>query len=100
MNTNDGGPAFPGDVHVLREYPAGGGPLMLDRAERFAGMSLRDYFAGQALIAYCSKEWADNAAVAFQERGEPPHDFVARRSYAAADAMLRARSASGEGEKG
>lgn len=68
----DGGPAFPGDAN--------------DWGYR-GGMSLRDYFAGQAL-----------SAIAILDRvpGEPKHgDYfasVADYAYSVADAMLKARS--------
>ena len=60
---NDGGPAFPSD-----------------RADR-EGMSLRDWFAGQALAGLCS--------------GNLPFcpGQVSATAYAYADAMLKARSA-------
>lgn len=53
------------------------------------GMSLRDYFAGQA-VADAMR------AVAFQQivpiDGEQPQDTVARVAYEVADAMLLARA--------
>ncbi len=76
---DDGGPAFPvppeavvgneGNLIVLNEY--GLGPT--------SGMSLRDWFAGQALTA---SEWP---------RREQTYDSDARQCYAMADAMLKAR---------
>jgi len=70
MNTtpiNDGGPAFPIAENGLQGYN---------------GMSIRDYFAGQAMTAiigslYCTPE------TSFKE--------VSGRAYAQADAMLKAR---------
>ena len=64
---NDGGPAFPITENGLQGYN---------------GMSLRDYFAGQAMTAiigslYCTPE------TSFKE--------VSGRAYAYADAMLKAR---------
>jgi hypothetical protein len=44
------------------------------------GMTLRDYFAGQALVALINK---NNNPV--------PQEFIAGRAYAYADAMLEAR---------
>lgn len=70
---DSGGPAFP---HRLigdkgHEWPQ-------------AGMSLRDYFAGQALTAMCGGDgWP-------QENDGPE---MARRAYIFADAMLAARKA-------
>jgi hypothetical protein len=73
---DDGGPAFPesNSLGVMQH-----------------GMSLRDYFAGQALpgvIAVCAKE--PNV------RGKQPEEVWATVSYLVADAMIRARLASHE----
>ncbi len=61
----EGGPAFPvnaGDV-------------------QFKGMSLRDWFAGQALAIWCaSDEWEPNS-----------FETMAKEAYSLADAMLAAR---------
>lgn len=68
-NKKDGGPAFPN-----QSDSSGYG--------RAPGLSLRDYFAGQALmglIAYNRRE----------DDTEPEH--FASRSYALADAMLKER---------
>ena len=65
---DDGGSAFPADV------PRGDTKYLY----RNHGMSLRDYFAGQALVGLCGYEqqtWAD----------------IAVRAYRAADAVLEAR---------
>ena len=69
---DDGGPAFP--QHDLSGY--GIGP-----SERVSGMSLRDWFAGQAL-PWCLQEFGSNA-----DDMEQPH----RAAYQIADAMLAAR---------
>lgn len=61
---DDGGPAFPGD----------GGSI-------FCGMSLRDWFAGQALTGM-AKEYAKDRALATD---------LAEYAYLLADAMLQAR---------
>ena len=67
---NDGGPAFPhGD-------PTHGGE---------DGMTLRDYFAGQAIsqiIATCANDTT---------HGMTKADYFAGRAYEIADAMLKAR---------
>lgn len=70
----DGGPAFPhegGDFSGLYAEP---------------GMSIRDYFAGQAMTGL----YAGRGGQAIQEQhfGED-----ARLAYAAADAMIKARKA-------
>ena len=65
----DGGPAFPHETHNGESVPLG------------TGMSLRDWFAGQALAGLYASG---------------PHDCnqhgLAHDAYLAADAMLRARS--------
>ena len=69
-DTNDGGPAFP--------HPAWAGSL---------GMSLRDWFAGQALagmLAGFSKGERDGGPARF-------HESNCDTAYQIADAMLRAR---------
>ena len=69
QNNNDGGPAFPG-LHPSKECHY-----------QDAGMTLRDYFAGQAL-----------AAMAIQICVEKPAaEFMATSAYKIADAMLAAR---------
>lgn len=60
-----GGPAFPAGLAIG------------DRAKLEGGMTLRDYFAGQALIA-C--------------RNHSNEDWLAERAYKIADAMLKARA--------
>lgn len=74
--THDGGPAFPS---VLYSH---------ERAENWStdGMSLRDWFAGQALMGI---------SVGYEVNGEPlpGNDTLAREAYCIADAMLAARAA-------
>lgn len=48
------------------------------------GMSLRDWFAGQALAESTREIWASHK-----------HDDVAKRAYEMADAMIAARKAGG-----
>lgn len=69
---NNGGPAFP----VTLDHRGCVGAY---------GMTLRDWFAGQALNGYLAS-WSDDTDPNFFE----PHD-VAKTSYAYADAMLAAR---------
>lgn len=79
MNTpqiNDGGPAFP------RTKSTGYLGSSVTEIISIGGMSLRDWFAGQAMTAiigsiYCTPE------TGFKE--------VSGRAYAQADAMLKAR---------
>lgn len=81
---NNGGPAFP------HEYKYGDGT-----AHRNDGMSLRDYFAGQALHGLMA-----NPEGPVQRSSQRGWDFVnckpdevACLAYYMADAMLRAREA-------
>lgn len=77
---NDGGPAFP-EVRKTRQEPG-----QKARVQRVRGMSLRDYFAGQALAGMLADlpktmyglDWEANAA---------------QGAYKLADAMLAARGA-------
>ena len=75
MNTpiDDGGPAFP----CPDDYAQDGRPIYGPR--NIQGMSIRDWFAGQALASYA--DWG-NAA---------PCDDVAAECYLMADAMLAER---------
>lgn len=70
---NDGGPAYPLQPASMSET-------------HYLGMSLRDYFAGQALPAVIV-EWRD---------AQPPihetwNQMAARNAYALADAMIKFR---------
>lgn len=71
MAINDGGPAFP--------------------RVRTLGMSLRDYFAGQALAGIL----ANTASVAgiYEKNRQQPTEALAVAVYQFADAMLAAREA-------
>ena len=77
--TEDGGPAFP--RNQAHGDPNGvGGEIWLDQRGMLQnGMSLRDWFAGQALVGI-------NASNA----GQDPN-IIARAAYRIADAMLTAR---------
>jgi hypothetical protein len=64
MSRTDGGPAFPA------EAPNG---------DRYSGMTLRDWFAGQALVGLLA------------EGGDRTLDREAELAYECADAMLAAK---------
>lgn len=71
---DDGGPAFPVEInHGTLEYP---------KTIRHSGASLRDYFAGQALMG-----------LAWKARGPDAEGYYAMIAYKYADAMLEARKA-------
>lgn len=78
----DGGPAFPhrGDIQ-LGIMPT-------------SGMSLRDYFAGQALAGMiASHDWTKNIALESKRDNVPAVYALSKAAYFAADAMLLARKA-------
>ena len=81
--TTDGGPAFPVAVgmNVGAVPDESKGPLL----ERLAGMSLRDYFAGQVLMGiYANPD--------FEVReGRRDEEVIARIAYRCADAVLAER---------
>lgn len=77
---NDGGPAFPAPSVYGDENH---GHTMLERGEY--GMSLRDYFAGQALAGYL-------AMFSGPESSLPSADVCAEMMYRLADAMVAARN--------
>jgi hypothetical protein len=74
----DGGPAFPFDVL----YPPHAGDQVV--RDQYPGMTLRDWFAGQALAGAIAKHGTDCT--------QGWHDNVAERCYDYADAMLKART--------
>jgi hypothetical protein len=72
-NNNNGGPAFP---HFKTDSATGYVELCPQ-----GGMTLRDYFAGQALNTITTKDYFNTTE-------------MAQRAYYIADAMLAAREAS------
>lgn len=74
VNTNNGGPAFPGP-YVNKE----GGLEVLFKQH---GMTLRDYFAAKALQGFAATLSGDSA---------PLFDILAKDAYEMADAMLKRR---------
>ena len=85
---NDGGPAFPAQQARVKELGAATicapGVVPPITWEYDGGMSLRDWFAGQAIAGHAdgqgvSKPWAEE---------------YARSAYQIADAMLKAREGS------
>ena len=85
--TKDGGPAFPG------KHPKKGwnGQLRMEVSvmEECGGMSLRDWFAGQALpsvMVLCQRDTL--------EPGQTRSQLFAQSAYRLADAMLATREAS------
>lgn len=76
MESKDGGPAFPGVGYITH----GSGNFATKSEVHIPGMTLRDYFAGKALIALQPRTLTDS-----------DRDCVGSLCYELADAMLRAR---------
>jgi hypothetical protein len=72
-NTNTGGPAFPHEYFDKQ----------LNEWRVMHGMNLRDYFAAKAMQTLLLDDSYD-----FSDR-----DLIARKAYAYADALLKAREA-------
>ena len=79
--TKDGGPAFPIPEQHGQQYvghPAHGMAWEQDFVPAQPGLSLRDWFAGQAIVGLAMDK--------------NPADMIAEWAYALADAMLEART--------
>ena len=76
---NDGGPAFPFTCQGPTTAP-----------EIYYGMTLRDYFAGQAIIGIINNQ--DTLQRASEVLGIPTDQIAATGAYEVADAMLLART--------
>lgn len=114
---NDGGPAFPQIKSTITAFSDDGVPLGSGITGFQAGMSLRDWFAGQALVGICSRTqgvyvWNDPprkkkekhtersgtlnsffGEMATDEDREQSTEFHVRAAYEYADAMLAVRAA-------
>ncbi len=80
-NINDGGSAFPGMQHGIN--PLNGMPYSYEAP----GMTLRDWFAGQAMAAIINKI----PAYVGGRQDQHTNETVARGAYNYADAMLAIR---------
>jgi hypothetical protein len=85
MATNDGGPAFPGRILDGDELTTEPAEVFEHLTAAWVGMSLRDYFAGQAVAGYLA--WSPGDA------NQCSPDDAATFGYRVADAMIRAREA-------
>ncbi len=85
MAQNDGGPAFPRQARAEQKFS---GHAYTEYVSAHDGMSLRDWFAGQALAGMGC--WMPNSGTGVLQH---PETLWARSSwaYAQADAMLKAR---------
>lgn len=68
-------------------------PGLKNSSFSYPGISIRDWFAGQALIGLCQSEMGD-------EQFTVSPDLLARTAYSMADAMILARSNRGEEDNG
>lgn len=97
---NDGGAAFPFGVKVISRNPYGERPDRVE-SQNEPGMTLRDYFAGQALAGLCANEVRRAAVSKALREADPAQDSLereadgcatyARYCYVLADAMLAER---------
>lgn len=86
---NNGGPAFPSELRNYTESDIIGfdnETIARTGIANYSGISMRDYFAGQALVGLMSAHnsngrWTVNEVI----------ESAAKYSYQAADAMLAAR---------
>ena len=83
MSTQNGGPAFP-TFQGERVYRSDADRVGTYQQLPLGGMSLRDYFAGQALAGMCANGYA-------AERFGLDFDSAADAAYRHANAMLKAR---------
>lgn len=84
---NDGGPAFPQAMNTGLVRMSGDGVLEVDK-EVLGGMSLRDWFAGQALGHALSRDYGND----WGKAGSEHVTRACRHAYAIADALLAARN--------
>lgn len=85
---NTGGPAFPGKVMEPDIGDPDTGETLSFLEDDHPGMTLRDYFAGQALI-----KWSEmiTLQVGNEDGNKTQMKVVAEICYAFADAMIEAR---------
>ena len=74
-------PAFPGFEYYIHEPT-----LKIVTGFPFGGISLRDYFAGQAMMGMCANP--DETAPTYSGSR---HDIICKTAYDLADAMLEER---------
>ena len=86
MSVKDGGPAFPSKAEIKWHGETEGADY------QNCGMTLRDWFAGQALIAVMGTDVSVAAANKLaQDNGKQPAEMIASIVYEQADAMLSER---------
>ena len=82
---NDGGSAFP-------QHGWTSDPKVLERMKNQGGMTLRDYFAAKAIRIWLEESKLESPFVDVDE------DYIAKKAYKMADAMLKARESKPESE--
>lgn len=98
----DGGYAFPGKR--VYEWNSGSGTEAVPQFEWNSGMSLRDWFAGQAMIGFMSQShtgpkdwtkmghgWGEDCANDLNKHSEVVASSLSKFAYQIADALLKAR---------
>ena len=84
----DGGPAYPAHDYIVGDLQRDG----FQKLGQTRGMSLRDYFAGQALAGIAAR--MDNAAFADIRNEVRGGLHEARVAYQLADALIKVRDGS------
>lgn len=90
MTKDNGGPAFP--QHDLSGYGIGPAMSGVDPSDEYSGryevngMSLRDWFAGQALAGTCAYSGEGSKLIDTNPKA------IAKTAYIWADAMIAARN--------
>ncbi len=87
MDSKTGGAAFPSGQVDVSEVGYGGGPCVTQEP----GMTLLDYFAGQALAG----QLAANPDMPPNTSGDDAREVVSINAYLYAEAMLRERARRG-----
>lgn len=91
MNEKHGGPAFP-TFEMVEEYSEGK-QQYVSRPHALSGMSLRDYFAGQALAGLLARSTMDVPhCEGCRPVADDPGEHYADIAYRYADAMLAERA--------
>ena len=82
-------PAFPAEVSNDGYIQTG------PNTAKYSGMTLLDYFAGQALAGAFASQWFSDHCSDKDAQGGDMHDALARNCYRSAQAMLTERARRG-----
>jgi hypothetical protein len=91
MATPDGGSAFPAFEHFFADRADSKGPVKVVTGQPHGGMSLRDYFAGQALVGWVMRGAVHDIMQRHCVEVPAALALLAEGCYQSADAMLAAR---------